>query len=209
MKKCLLMVLGVLMLAPAAFADNWGLGLKLGVGENDPKSLDDVYDAATFLDRELDKNGGFFGVEAMYEWNLASEMDKIGVRLGVDFYGENELELKNHFDPTDDDNYKETTYAIPLTVYYKRDNGVNKLSYFAGVGLTFISSEVEDDIVDESIDDNKVFPHIVAGVEYRFTQVFALGLEAKYNISAKVKKDGIVLSDRSGFSGALTGRFYF
>lgn len=67
MKKCLLMVLGVLMLAPAAFADNWGLGLKLGVGENDPKGMEDIYDEATMLDRELDKNGGFFGLEAMYE----------------------------------------------------------------------------------------------------------------------------------------------
>lgn len=205
MKKCLLMVLGVLMLAPAAFADNWGLGLKLGVGENDPKSLDDVYDAATFLDRELDKNGGFFGVEAMYEWNLASEMDKIGVRLGVDFYGENELETWD----SDHENYKETTYAIPLTVYYKRDNGINKLSYYGGLGLTFISTEIEEDVDDVSWDENKIFPHIVIGAEYRFTKVFALGLEAKYNISAKVKKDGNVYSDRSGFSGALTGRFYF
>ena len=208
MKKCLLMVLGVLMLAPAAFADNWGLGLKLGIGENDPKGLEDVYDEATLFDRELDKNGGFFGLEAMYEWNLASEMDKIGVRLGVDFYGENELELKSSYLFSAAD-VKETTYAIPLTVYYKRDNGVNKLSYYGGVGLTFISSELEEDITDESVDDNKVFPHLVAGVEYRFTEVFALGLEAKYNINAKLKKDGEVLSDRSGFSGALTGRFYF
>ena len=208
MKKCLLMVLGVLMLAPAAFADNWGLGLKLGVGENDPKGMEDIYDEATMLDRELDKNGGFFGLEAMYEWNLASEMDKIGVRLGVDFYGENELELKSSYLFSAAD-VKETTYAIPLTVYYKRDNGVNKLSYYGGVGLTFISSELEEDITDESVDDNKVFPHLVAGVEYRFTEVFALGLEAKYNINAKLKKDGEVLSDRSGFSGALTGRFYF
>lgn len=205
MKKCLLMVLGVLMLAPAAFADTWGLGLKLGVGENDPKSMDDVYDAATFLDRELDKNGGFFGVEAMYEWDLTSEMDKVGVRLGVDFYGENELETWD----SDHENYKETTYAIPLTVYYKRDNGINKLSYYGGLGLTFISTEIEEDVDDVSWDENKIFPHIVIGAEYRFTKVFALGLEAKYNISAKVKKDGIVLSDRSGFSGALTGRFYF
>ncbi len=208
MKKCLLMVLGVLMLAPAAFADNWGLGLKLGIGENDPKGMEDIYDEATMLDRELDKNGGFFGLEAMYEWNLASEMDKIGVRLGVDFYGENELELKRSYLFSAAD-VKETTYAIPLTVYYKRDNGVNKLSYYGGVGLTFISSELEEDITDESVDDNKVFPHLVAGVEYRFTEVFALGLEAKYNINAKLKKDGEVLSDRSGFSGALTGRFYF
>ena len=204
MKKCLLMVLGVLMLAPAAFADNWGLGLKLGIGENDPKTLNDAYDQ-TFGNKELDTNDGFFGLEAMYEWDLTSEMDKVGVRLGVDFYGENELETWD----SDHENYKETTYAIPLTVYYKRDNGINKLSYYGGLGLTFISTEIEEDVEDVSWDENKIFPHIVIGAEYRFTKVFALGLEAKYNISAKVKKDGNVYSDRSGFSGALTGRFYF
>lgn len=204
MKKCLLMVLGVLMLAPAAFADNWGLGLKLGIGENDPKTLNDGYDQS-FGKKELDTNDGFFGLEAMYEWNVASELDKVGVRLGIDFYGENELETWVPFH----ENYKETTYAIPLTVYYKRDNGVNKLSYYGGLGLTFISTEIEEDVDDVSWDDNKIFPHIVIGAEYRFTEVFALGLEAKYNISAKVKKDGNVYSDRSGFSGALTGRFYF
>ena len=202
MKKCLLMVLGVLMLAPAAFADNWGLGLKLGIGENDPKTLNDEYDQ-TFGNKELDTNDGFFGLEAMYEWDLTSEMDKVGVRLGVDFYGENELETW----ASDHENYKETTYA-----YYKRDNGINKLSYYGGLGLTFISTEIEEDVDDVSWDENKIFPHIVIGAEYRFTKVFALGLEAKYNISAKVKKDGNVYSDRSGFSGfsgALTGRFYF
>ena len=56
---------------------------------------------------------------------------------------------------------------------------------------------------------SKVAPHLVAGAEYRFTKVFALGLEAKYTFGAKIKKDGDVYSDRSGFSGALTGRFYF
>lgn len=209
MKKCLLMVLGVLMLAPAAFADNWGLGLKLGVGENDPKGMEDMFDINEEYNRDLDTEDSFLGVEAMYEWDLASEKDKIGVRLGVDFYGENEYEQMDPQDWLDHDNYKETTYAIPLTVYYKRDNGVNKLSYYGGLGLTFISTEIEEDVEDVSWDENKIFPHIVIGAEYRFTKVFALGLEAKYNINAKVKKDGEVLSDRSGFSGALTGRFYF
>ena len=96
-----------------------------------------------------------------------------------------------------------------MSVYYKRDNGLNKLSYYGGVGVTLINTEIEEDVFDESTSKSKVFPHILAGVEYRFTQLFALGFEAKYNIGAKVKKDGAVLSDRSGFSGALTGRFYF
>jgi len=63
------------------------------------------------------------------------------------------------------------------------------------------------------MEKNKVFPHIVAGGEYRFTKTFALGLEARYNIGGKAKKniedENIVLSNRSGFGAALTGRFYF
>lgn len=39
MKKILIAVLSVLFFAPAVFADNWGLGLKAGVGQNDPKDI--------------------------------------------------------------------------------------------------------------------------------------------------------------------------
>ena len=205
MKK-LLVVLGVLCLSPVAFADNWGVGVKLGLGENDPSSMEELYDNATFFDRTLNKDESFAGLEAMYEWTLNAEENKLGVRLGVDVFGENEVEFKIDRDQI---NLKETTYAIPLSVYYKRDNGINKLSYYGGVGVTLINTEMEEDIFDESTSKSKVFPHILAGVEYRFTKLFALGFEAKYNIGAKVKKDGFVLSDRSGFSGALTGRFYF
>ena len=60
-----------------------------------------------------------------------------------------------------------------------------------------------------TLSKTKIFPHITAGAEYRFNEVFALGLDVKYNIAAKVKKDDLVLSDRSGIGAALTGRFYF
>ena len=82
------------------------------------------------------------------------------------------------------------------------------MSWFAGAGVTFISSTIEQTGFSD-VDKDKVFPHIIAGGEYRFTEVFALGLEARYNFSAKVKKDGALISDRSGFGAALTGRFYF
>ena len=205
MKK-LLIVLGVLCLSPVVFADNWGVGVKLGIGENDPSSFQELYDISFDASRKLETDDSFAGLEGLYEWDLNSPANKLGVRLGIEAFGENELQI---WELGDYENYKETTYAIPLSVYYKRDNGVKKLSYYGGVGVTFISTEVEDDVFDESVSENKVFPHILAGVEYRFTQLFALGFEAKYNIGAKVKKDGVVLSDRSGFSGALTGRFYF
>jgi len=204
MKKLLFVVLGVMLFAPAAFADNWGLGLKLGAGENDPKTIKDIYNSAT-VSKELDEGNGIFGLEALYEWNL-NDINKIGGKIGVDIYGENKAKFTGFGEITED------TYAFPFTVYFKQDYGVKKWSWFAGAGLTILRTEVEGSVVGiytGSETKTKVFPHIVAGAEYRFSELFALGLEARYNISAKLKKDGAVYSDRSGFGAALTGRFYF
>jgi len=202
MKKLVIAVVGLLCFAPAAFADNWGLGLRLGAGENDPKSLEDVYDAL-MTNKELDKGNGVFGLEALYEWNLNDETNKIGAKIGLDVYGENELKAPGG-------KLEETTYAFPITVYYKRDNGVQNWSWFAGAGVSFLRTELEESgVVNETTHKSKVFPHITVGGEYRFTEVFALGLDAKYNFSAKTTKDGFTYSDRTGFGAALTGRFYF
>lgn len=199
MKKLAVLVVGLLCFAPAAFADNWGLGLRLGVAENNPKTLKD----ANVVGTELDEGDGVFGLEAIYEWNLESEGNKIGAKIGLDTYGENELKFPGG-------KIEETTYAFPVTVYYKRDNGVNNWSWFAGAGISFLRTEWEASGFGNGKDHkSKVFPHITVGGEYRFTEVFALGLDAKYNFSAKTKKDGAVFSDRTGFGMALTGRFYF
>ncbi len=196
MKKVLLAVFALCLFTPV-FADNWGAGFRLGYGENDPKTLNDIFHS---IGGELTENGGVFGLEVLHEWNLTNETNKIGAKLGWDVYGENEWKGSGT-------RATETTYAFPLTIYYKKDNGIQNWSWFAGAGITFIKTKVEAGASDFS--EDKVFPHITGGVEYRFTEVFALGLDVKYNISAKVKKEGAVLSDRSGFQGALTGRFYF
>lgn len=201
MKKIAIAVLAVLLIAPAAMAKDWGIGVKLGAGQNDPKTLKDNFNA---FGGELDKNAGYFSLEVLHEWALNDEANKIGAKVGWDIYGENEHKRLGVKDT-------EETYSFPFTVYYKRDNGVGKLAWFGGAGVTILHSKIEEGAWDTS--KNKVFPHIVIGGEYRFTKVFALGLEARYNFSAKVKKDlagaNVVLSDRSGFGAALTGRFYF
>lgn len=192
----------------------FGLGVRLGAAENSPKDMQEFYDEAFdygYSEKELTKGYGVFGLEALYEFDQADETNKIGVKLGIDIYGENELELKNS---SINPNMKatENTYAFPLTVYYKKDNGIKNWSWFAGAGLTLIKSETEIEVVGlvkETDSKTKIFPHITAGAEYRFSELFALGLDLKYNIAAKVKKDGEVLSDRSGIGGAVTARFYF
>lgn len=216
--KWIVGIIGVMLLTTSAFAsdystrtNNWGVGVKLGVGQNDPKTLQDGYDEAFeygWTSKEITKNAGLFGLEALYEQTLNEEHNKLGVKVGWDSYGENKLKLK---DSTDRVELTETSYAFPITVYYKRDNGIKNFSWFAGAGLTIMHSEMEiDDGYDtEDVSKTKVFPHLTVGGEYRFCKLFALGLDVKYNIAAKVKKDGDVLSDRSGFGAALTGRFYF
>lgn len=184
MKKTLLTVLTVLFFAPMAFADNWGAAVKAGLGENDPKTLNDGYHNV-IGDRDLTESDGFFGLEALYEHNLTN-YDKIGVRLGVDFYGENELEVSSRTEDFRAD-ATENTYAIPLTVYYKRDNGIKNWSFFAGAGITYIHSKLEYeeenfigiDRYEDSVSDSKIFPHIMAGTEYRFSELFALGVRSQ------------------------------
>ena len=195
MKKLILAVLAVFCVASVGLASDWGLGLKLGAGQNDPKTLKDEHKV---FGGDLEEGYGVFAIEGQYEWAL-EEANKIGVRLGIDVYGDNELKVG----PTKE---TESTYAIPLTVYYRMDNGIKAVSWYAGAGATYIRTDVE--IGTYKGHKAKVFPHVVAGGEYRFTKLFALGLEAKYNIGAKLEKDGYK-TDRSGISGALVGRFYF
>jgi len=205
MKKIVVLLFAVLFVAPAAFAEGWGVGVKLGGGDNNPSDLKAAY-GSMGGSKELDTNGAYFGLEAFHEWALADETSKIGAKVGLDFFGENEAETKSGFH----EELTETTYSFPFTVYYKCDNGVGAFSWFGGAGATIIRSELEyKGFGENKTSKNKVFPHIVVGGEYRFTQVFALGLEARYNFDAKVKKDGVILSDRTGFGAALTGRFYF
>lgn len=93
-----LVVLGVLLSIlcawpTAAKADNWGVGVKVGVSENDPKTMKEIQDG-TLYNTELNENGAVFsGLEALYEFNLDGETNKLGVKLGVDFFGHNDLKV--------------------------------------------------------------------------------------------------------------------
>lgn len=197
MKKLLVSLLSFFCFASFSVAGDWGAGVKLGVGQNDPKSLNEAFD---YLGGELTEGNGIFGLEVLHEWHLNDDINKLGVKVGLDVYGENEW--KNSYYHT----VTETIYSFPITLYYKQDYGVKNWSWFAGAGISFMKGEVEEG--SDTYKKNTVFPHITAGAEYRFTDLFALGLDLKYNINAELKKGGYK-SDRSGLSGALTARFYF
>ena len=205
MKKLLVAVLAVCALSVASFAGGWGLGVKLGVGQNDPKALKDAFDN---LGGEITKAPGVFVLEGLYEWDLEGEtlettgsVNKLGLRFGFDIYGQNKYERFAA-------KVEEDTVAFPISVYYKRDGGIKNVSWYAGAGVTFLSTTLDINTA-EDWDKSKTFPHIMAGAEYRFTKLFALGLDFKYNFGAKVKKNDLVISDRSGLQGTVAARFYF
>ncbi len=191
-------------------SENWGLGIRLGLAQNDPEGLKEIFEEATDYDRELTKNAGVFGLEILHERFLGDD-NMFGFKVGLEGYGQNKLTLTNR-PYYADVKFTENTYAIPVTLYFKRNGGIQNWSFWAGAGVTFLRAELEAKISGygtETLSKNKVFPHVTVGAEYRLTEVFALGLDVKYNIAAKVRDEGDVISDRSGIGGALTGRFYF
>ncbi len=198
MKKVIVAVIGLLCFTPTAFAYNWGVGLHGGVSQNDP-------DYIGIVDKLVSKNYGVFGIEGFYERNASFELSDgeefLGIKIGIDLYGKNKLKLPSV-------QATENTYAIPLTIYYKNNLESENISSFIGIGLTQINSEVKISGA-ENISKTKIFPHIAVGAEYRLNWLVALGVEIKYNFDAEVKKNGNVLSDRSGIGGAVTARFYF
>ncbi len=189
----------------------FGFGVRAGMAQNDPKDLEG--DGG-----DLKKRPAVWGLDVFYETNSDPDFEnsKIGIKLGADWYGKNELSAVVYDGYYYGFHATETSYAFPLTLYYKKDKGVGDLSFLLGVGFTLIYSRMELEgsaVWPQKFTETKMFPHVTAGAEYRFSEQFALGLDIKYNINAKVEKvvDGeeLVLSDRSGLGAALTGRFYF
>ncbi|MDD6174095.1 MAG: hypothetical protein PUB86_07465, partial [Elusimicrobia bacterium] len=94
MKKILLLSLLVFLSMPL-FAE-YGIGVKLGVGENDPKSMNEMFDV---YGGDKTEGDGIFSLEFLYEFPLQAgdEVNKLGIKAGFDFYGENELKIKNYY----------------------------------------------------------------------------------------------------------------
>ncbi|MDR0646462.1 MAG: porin family protein [Elusimicrobiota bacterium] len=195
MKKLMLIAFVVSLLTPAAFAE-FGLGVKLGAGQ----SKSDVEDSAKNLfgnNYTHTPSILLFGVEALYEkaglFNLG-EQHILGAKIGYTAWNSEEaksgiykLEVKY--------------YEIPLTLYYKY--APSKWHLGGGFGAAFGKTDDKFDTI------SKVYPFIAAGAEYRFSKLFGLGLDLRYNISGKFEKSGIVYKNVSGVQGAVAARFYF
>ena len=194
----------------------YGLGIKTGVGGITPQTM---YDGNNAYGGSVSTRDYFVGAEAFYEHNLRLdflgndreyEEHKIGLKFGFEQYGKNTYKVL-------DEKVTENTFMLPITAYYKYDQGVGKLAFTIGCGLTMIQSDFK---VSENnkLDKWKGVFHIVAGTEYRISEHIGLGFDIKY-----ITKSGVLdkiynvnghsyklyFSDRSGFNGALAARYYF
>ena len=187
MKKVVLAVLAVMCAASFSFAGTWGLGIKAGAGENKLNKI-----------RNMKTEKGYIlaGVEILHEFDL-SKLNKLGIKVGAETWQKDKISDSYFWQEFE-------TYQFPLTLYYKRDNGVGAFSYYIGGGFTYITGRSHDSN-GHKFSKNKGLVHAMAGTEYRFTQTFALGLDVAYSHHAGLQS----LSNHEGFRGALVGRFYF
>lgn len=189
------------------FSENFGFGFHFGIGANDPKSMEEINNAVPAA--HLDKNNQILGMEVLFEGELDKPENKLGIKFAFDWYGENELTVPNVIYSA-----TEETKAFSASLYYKRDGGVAHWSAYGGLGVSFFHTKVVSrgvGILNYHETAQTPSMHIIGGVEYRFDAPCAIGLEAKYNFHAKIrdKAADLVLSDRSGLSGAITARLYF
>ena len=205
MKKILFAILAVILVSSSAFADVLGLGFKGGGGRNSPNGFKEIVNT---YGGSLSKNPLFFGLEMLYEKDLGGQYDrevgtpvKLGFKIGADLFGENKIKHSPSWLDS-----KESTVIIPLSAYLKYDAGASNLSFYMGGGMSYISTLFTYGTADDR--DWKFAPHALAGVELRTSSAFAIGLDFQYNFNARIKKDGMIYSNRTGLRGALSLRFY-
>ncbi len=200
MKKIVLSLLTIVMLSCASFA-GVGVALKAGIGQTD-SDVEKVKDTM-YTYTYTDDASGIFGVELFYEQAALfgmSENSYLGAKLGYTARGNEELKGNFGGGVYMDDEVK--YYEVPLTLYYKY--AVNeKLGLIGGAGIAFGKAKANE------ISESKAFPFLTAGVEYKFNQYVALGFDAKYNISAKFKKEDFLLRDVNGIEGLVSLKFFF
>jgi hypothetical protein len=204
MKKLLLAILALYALSGISYAVNFGIGIKGGVGQNDPKTMKQLWN---YYGGTITKAPGILSIELFSEDTLPydSEMEimdfnKVGFKIGYDSYGKNKLKTSSL-------NAEESTFAVPITAYLKEEKGVREFSSYIGAGTTIIKTKAK--LAGSNFTKNKWFAHIALGTEYLYTENISIGIDVKININASVKMEGYTLSNRSGFQGAGVIRFYF
>ncbi|ACC98377.1 Outer membrane protein [Elusimicrobium minutum Pei191] len=214
MKKIIAVLFVGMLISTSAFANEFGFGFKLGATQK-KTNIDKFKDSIQPYMRSTDltENNFVYGLEGFYEYSLNNDAS-IGVKLGFEGISKDELEGVSLSNLKYD--VEITSSVLPLTVYYKY-NLNEKFNVWGGAGVSMVFAKLKDGM--ESYKENKVFPHINAGVEWRISQMMGLGFDARYSFSSKIDKwDGTtfyatasekVMLDLDGINAGLTLRFYF
>jgi opacity protein-like surface antigen len=207
MKKVLAAVLAVFSMAVVAGAsDLKGFYIGGSLGAAGGNNFEKIQDDMTGVNTKFNDSNFAYGLELGYESPVISDKQLLGARLGVTWHDEIKLEV------TDILNNKasvaNTAYTIPLSVYYKQLFADSKFALMGGLGVTFVNMTWETKLNGSSEDysDSKTAAHVIAGAEYKFTEVFALGIDLKYAFGTEIKRYDYKRD--FDFQGALAARFY-
>ncbi|WP_424244425.1 opacity protein-like surface antigen [Elusimicrobium posterum] len=218
-KKILLSVFAVCTMAAFASAEI-GVGARMGFSA-DKSNMKDYEQITPITSSDYNNLKGFiFGAEVLFEkeglFNMA-ENHSFGLKAGIDANLKEDVELKSGVIANNIE-ISSQSIMVPVSVYYRYSPEPGQgMSYYVGGGAAWVmtSFKGEGPIYDIDETDSKVSPFINAGTEYRFNKLFALGLDLRYLFSAKMETEKITFNgeklkrDMTGFSGAVTARFYF
>jgi opacity protein-like surface antigen len=201
MKPLLVALLILVFAAPCALA-GFGFGVKAGVSQNSDEVLEFVKD----FSNDYDNTEGFavLSFEALYEqagpFGLP-ESSALGIKAAFDLHQQDEMDEK-----TLPMNIKIKSYKIPLTVYYKYKPSSLGLHPWGGAGVTMAYTKWQSPGYSDET-DRKTGLHVTGGVEYRFTNLIALGLDLTYTFNVKTSNG--FYRDLGGLSGGAAARLYF
>ncbi len=204
MKKFLLSVCFIFIFSGFAFSEVF-LGLKYGIGETDTNVKKLGGGAGSY---EYDNKKSVYAAELGFEVPVSPQTSAAGLKFAYNMFGE--VKTKDYKSA---DDFKNQTYALPMTVYFKFKTSDVGLHFWGGAGITFASMKSEGNLGGflKTKTKNIIFPHLSAGIEWRFTKFIGLGIDLGYNFNAKIETSDLFrqYKDLTGFQGLLSARLYF
>jgi hypothetical protein len=201
----IILTLSFCLCLSSAFAGA-GIGVKYGTGPADSN-------ITSVLSDSLEEGKSFYGLEFFMEKD--AEKDALGLRIGFHKYGDIKAS-GSYFDfglgYDVHENLKNEFYTIPLTLYYKRKiTPAVHLSFGGGVTWAYSKWSYDSNgngVTGETMNDNKFFPHIDLGAEWRVSNHIGIGVDLTYNSKSKVDSENLYRGVE-GVTGNIVARWYF
>ncbi|MFA6583015.1 MAG: hypothetical protein WCS77_01855 [Elusimicrobiaceae bacterium] len=189
MVKKLIAVAGLAVLLPASSFAYWGLGVKGGataVTDDDFKNeMSYSADSAwTNYSGEVSKNGGYAGAELFLEGNGEN---RFGVSVGIKSIAETKL-TEDWGNGATTLEAKNSAIAFPVTLYWKHKAEDSSVGFWLGAGADFMKAKTKwsDSYgVNTDFKQNKLVPHVDAGLEWYIFKRVSLGVNLGYLFGGK------------------------